>query len=251
MKRSPLHRFWAAVFCAALFGGCAGQVPGGDPGAPPAAEADLPPGSTTGDADACAAALGNPVGSVVAEGWPGVVRGRLLPQARDGAGTSAGRAGASPVEGNATAGAPGSPAGGPTGNVGVAGMPTVGARGLSGLGLPAAREVSANGLIIGNIALVALPATEHLAVTPAVGESTISDGSDTNLSAFARVQLSCASLAEIRVVTEAADRARLAEVAAAMRKGEPVVEYLPELAEIGRRASTAPGSASHPVETEG
>jgi len=128
-------------------------------------------------------------------------------------------------------------------------MPTDGARGLSGLGLAAAREVSANGLIIGNIALVALPATEHMAVAPAIGEATVSDGSDTQLSAFERVRSSCASLAEIRVVTEPSDRARLAKIAAAMRRGEPVVEYLPELVEMSRRASTAAGAASRAAET--
>mgnify|MGYP000011447714 CR=1 FL=1 len=250
MKCSPLHQFWAPVVCAALLVGCAGRGPGAELRVPRTAEADLPPGSTTGDADACAAALGNPVSGAVAEGWPGLVASRLIPQARDGAGTSAGREGISAVEGNANAGAPGSPAAGPTGNVGVVGMPNDGAWGLSGLGLPAAREVSANGVIIGNIALVALPATEHMAVTPAIGEATIGDGSDTQLSAFTRVQQSCTSLAEIRVVTEPADRARLAEVAAAMRKGEPVVEYLPELTEISRRASTAPGSAARPAEAQ-
>lgn len=243
MNGSPLQRLSLFLATALLAVGCAGQPPAAQP------EAGASVGSTTGDADTCAAALGNPVPEGTAELLPGTNSGLVVPRAGDGAGTAFPREGSAVVEGNATAGAPGGPAAGPTGNVGAPGMPTDGARGLSGLGVAAAREVSANGVVIGNVAVVALPSTEHMAVTPTVEEG-VSEGSDVRRSAFERVHQSCVGLAEIRVVTEAADRARLAEVTAAMRKGDPVVDYLPELAEISRRASTAPGSAARQVETE-
>lgn len=59
-----------------------------------------------------------------------------------------------------------------------------------------------------------------------------------------RVRTACPTLADIRVVNDETDRARLAEITAAVRSGRPVTEFMSELATMAQRATSAGPGAS-------
>lgn len=134
------------------------------------------------------------------------------------------------------------------------------------------RNVTANGVIIGNVALVALPRESQN--TPVNGAATgtggqngaaagtgvqtgatggsgvpmgaAGDGVGTGTAAdpLERVRTACPTLADIRVVNDETDRARLAEITAAVRSGRPVTEFMSELATMAQRATSAGPGAS-------
>lgn len=58
-----------------------------------------------------------------------------------------------------------------------------------------------------------------------------------------RVRTACPRVADIRVVNDENDRNRLAEIAAAVRAGRPITEFMTDLATISQRATSAgPGA---------
>jgi hypothetical protein len=254
MKHTTKQWLVSAAAAAVLATGCAGRPAPRPAPRTPIGQAGLIPntaGSTTGDADACAIALGNAVAGMTA-GWTGTAPGP-----------------------NATAVTPGGPAAGPTGNL--AGTP--GATGYPGTmaGYGAARhEVTANGVLIGNVALVALPTVDNLPITPGPGTAGMTPGvatprafttpgvgpavrpggitgpaaapAGTETDAISRIRAACTKVTEIRVVHDAGDRARLATVTMAIRKGTPITTFLDDLVRINRRAATAGGGVNTAVQ---
>ena len=58
-----------------------------------------------------------------------------------------------------------------------------------------------------------------------------------------RVRAACPNVADIRVVNDENDRGRLAEITAAVRAGQPITEFMTDLATIAQRATSAgPGA---------
>lgn len=186
MNRKTPGRISLAAVTALLLAGCAAGPRG-------AQLQGMNAGSTTGDVDACSAALGNGLGS-----------------GRDALGTNTG-------------------------------VTEVGGTGAT-----------ANGLIIGNVALVALPVGDAASGTGAGGGGVglvqrfapvrTPDETGEADEALERVRTACDRVVEIRVVNSADDRRRLAEITAAMRQGRPVTAFMPDLNRMMQAATPARGA---------
>jgi len=359
--RSSLKWIGLTAAAAVLTTGCVARAPQRSPGHGAGTPGPAAISSTTGDADACAAALGNTPGPTGGGGFlPGhrAATGSTVGGATDAAGTpgpgangttarpSPGTAGmtgngpttATPGGSPLTMTAPGTgtgAAGGATGGAGGAGA----TRGGTAAG--GAAEATANGILIGNVALVALPDHDNMGLSPqgpgaptpgarigpsvlpgpggagttttppataggttvtpggttppvarggvgpgrtgmvrdpyggATGGASGSPGTDvtggpagaglaggttagtapgatttgpaatgTNVgrgatpTALDRIRSSCTRVAQIRVVTDDRDRTRLAEIAASIRQGQPITNWMTEISAISSRAAT-------------
>jgi hypothetical protein len=256
MKRAPLQ--WLSLTCAAaaLAVGCAARTPAPRP-APvtPIGQAGLIPntaGYTTGDADACAVALGNAggagevtangilIGNVALVGLPTVDSLPITPPGGVPAAPGA-PAGPRPAPAGSLAesqntraapnpAAPLAPRGQRFADGGA--FDRTGTPGAVGRGGTAERTPPRTG------GTVPAP-VPGVAVLPVPGAATAPAGP--NLEAVERIRRSCPAVAEIRVVTDAADRARLAEIAMAVRKGQPVTRYMEAIGRISRGASASAG----------
>ncbi|HWI50541.1 MAG TPA: hypothetical protein VNT01_00190 [Symbiobacteriaceae bacterium] len=234
MQRTTWKQIGLSALAAMLAVGCASATPQRAPGGAGATVQ----GSTTGDLDACAVALGNATTAAGTTGTTGMSTGF-------GGGTT----------GTHMIGA----------NTGTAG--TTGGR----------MEVTANGLMVGNVAIVALPEHDHMPMSPSTGgggtTGTTATGPGTtgttgtttgspvgstgapagapagttgaagNTTALDRIRSSCRGVTEIRMVTDSTDRATLASITMAMRKGTPVTDYMTDIARIGRKATIAGGAS--------
>jgi len=198
--------------------------------------------STTGDMDACAMALGNLEWNV-----GGPTTGAL------GLGGQMGTAGAATpgmtdrmppmLRGNAAPQGERATIPWTTGNYGNA---LTGNRNQVGATLEAppnsaAVPIMANGVLIGNVALVALPDDE---TTPPGGIGMGQMVGPENSAGSPRVALdrivaSCGRLAQIRTVAVGDDEARMAEITGSIRLGTPITEFMQELTEMNVRATTA------------
>lgn len=150
---------------------------------PVAQEADT--GSTTGDADACAATLGNTAGEQAAG-------------------------------------------------------ETAGAGAQNG-------EMNANGVLVGNVAVVVLPTTDAAApggVPATKGTAQVPGAAPAapGQGALDRIRQACTKVVQIRVVTDGADREQLARLTRAIRRGEPITDYLDQLARISLSATPEAGA---------
>ncbi len=335
MKRSMMKWISLTAASAILAAGCAGVGP--DRNGPNRAgltnNNGMMAGSTTGDLDACAAALGNAApfgGSFIDATDAGRTGGAAAGTRAGAAGTRAGAAGT-------RAGAAGTRAGAAGANRanGAARMNRGGGANWAGA-MTGESEITANGVLLGNVALVALPSTEDMPISPrggvpgapapaapapgapggpggpgapgtpagragapgtpagragapgtpagragmapgrrttragevdqpggaferagtpgmaagttpgpvgrmapgaaprggATGMAAGVNGSD----AIRRIQAACTQVSQIRVVSDARDRAELARITLAMRHGQPITEFMDTLAAINRRA---------------
>jgi hypothetical protein len=161
------------------------------------------------------------------------------------------------------------------GTVGGAGGTTTGA------GAAGRTEVTANGIIIGNVALVALPlqddkplspttgATGTTGVSPTPGAPATGVGGAANApravappaggggtTAIDRIRAACPKVVEIRVLNAPADRVRIGEIAMSVRRGQPATNFMDDIVRLNRaatvvsgnpRASGAPGPAGVPA----
>jgi hypothetical protein len=179
MERSVLKWIGLTAAVACLGVGCTARAPRTPMNRPSPSYAGLGvqvPGSTTGDFDACAAALGN-----------------------------VGVAGATP---------------GTTMNV-------------------PRNAVPANGVLLGNVAVVGLPTAEGVPVTPPTGPGRISavPSPTVSTSALGRIQTAC-RVAEVRSVTIASDRVRLAQITTALRQHQSLTPFIDDVVAINRRATS-------------
>jgi hypothetical protein len=231
MTRSLFQRISLAALAAALAVGCASGTPkrqgAGGGGAPGTTSA-----STTGDADACAIALGNTdtnLGTTSPGAQPeptanGILIGNVALVALPSndnlpiTGTTRGPAGAA------------TPA--PLGHGGAA--ETTGSTGMTHTGTTAAPGTSPS------------PATPVPGTTTApagngpagVGTPGAGGGGAANPTALDRIRTACTKVTQIRVVTDSADRARLATIAMSVRKGTPVTDFIDDLARMSKKATT-------------
>lgn len=175
-----------------------------------------PPG-VTGTPPGAPSTLGTPAtpGNPAAPGTPGTAGTPGVPGTAGGGG--GGTAGTTGYTGTTV----------PPGNMGVAdgGLPGTGDRfGTAGrTGTPGPRGTAAGG--------------GTAAGSAATGNINQTGGS----TALDRIRTACVGLSEIRVVTESADKARLAEIAMAMRRGTPVTAYMADITRLASRASLAGG----------
>ncbi|MDF2630626.1 MAG: hypothetical protein K0R39_4457 [Symbiobacteriaceae bacterium] len=302
MRRTTWKQIGVGAMAALLAVGCATGNPQRRP------ETNTVQGSTTGDLDACALALGNAPGAGTAGGGAMGAGG--------GGGTTGGAMGAGTKGGTGTLDT--------NGGADRVGFTPLGAPGTGGL-----TEATANGIMVGNVALVALPDYDYMPTTNPPGVTGPPNGAPGTLgtpatpgnpmppgtpdtagntgapgttgytgtifppgnmgvadgglpgtgagfgttgaaaggttgaggggatgnaagatgnnnqtggsTALDRIRTACVGLSEIRVVTEDADQARLAEIASAMRHGTPVTAYMADIARIASRASLAGG----------
>jgi hypothetical protein len=187
MDRSVLKWVGLTAAVACLGVGCAARAPRTPMNQPNPSYAGLGvqlPGSTTGDLDACATALGN----VSAAG---------------------------PTLGTTT-NVPGD-------------------------------AVAANGVLLGNVAVVGLPTADQIPVTPPSGKGSISPAPTPTVSttALGRIQTAC-RVAEVRSVINTSDRVRLAQIATALRQHQSLTPFIDDVVAISRRATSvymAPAAA--------
>ncbi len=209
MKRSLLKRLGLVAAAALVAAGCTVQ---------PQDANRLNQGNlftTTGDADTCAAALGNTVATAMGRANQnvtanGVIIGNVALVAL-------------PKESQRTP-----VTGAPTGTgVAPGTAPGLGARTGAATGTgPAAGTGSA--------------APMNTATATGRAARTVTTAAADPLE---RVRNACPRLADIRVVNDEGDRARLAEITAAVRSGRPITEFLTELAAMTQRATSAgPGA---------
>ncbi|MBP2020086.1 hypothetical protein J2Z79_003540 [Symbiobacterium terraclitae] len=171
------------------------------------------------------------------------------PMTADGSGTSAGAAtapgnrtvtGAGATAGNRTMAGTGTAAGNrthvgggtaDTGTLPGAGAP-VGNRTAAGTGGAAATRMG-TGTPAGTRANAGTAARYGAVGSPAVNR----------LNPVERIRIACPRVADIRVVNDANDRSRLAQITAAVRSGRPITEFMGELTAISQRATSAgPGA---------
>jgi len=231
MKRSTLQCVSLAAASLMLAAGCvAGPQRSPAPTSPLANVS-----STTGDQDACAVALGNAPTTTGA-----AAPGMTITPGTTGAVTPAtpGTTGAVTPATPATPATPGTP---------------------STKGTTVGTDITANGVLIGNVALVSLPTTEGVMATPAAPAPTTAPsgattaapggtttavpgttgGATTGSASLDRIRAACTRVVQIRVVTDTADRARLARVAQSIRRGVPVTDLMDELITINRKSTVA------------
>lgn len=264
---------WISLTAAAaiLAAGCAA----GPQRAPNRNAANPPVGSsltsTTGDADACAVALGNAVahGGLMNPGagagmrtYPGTANGLLIgnvalialpsagtattgvPPANPGgvpAADSAFGGTAGGTTGGTTAGTTGGMTGGAAGGT-TAAYPLGGARGRTGTSAPPV-ALGDNTVAPGNPTLTG---TADRYVNPNMGGSPTATGTtggttaaNADTAAIDRVKSACDKVADVRVVNNDNDRRRLSEITAAMRRGEPLTNFMAELTRIAQGATSA------------
>lgn len=256
---------WISLTAAAaiLAAGCAA----GPQRAPNRNAANPPVGSsltsTTGDADACAIALGNSVahGGLLNPGAGagmrtqmatanGLLIGNVALIALPSAGTAttgvpAGNPGGVPAADSAFGGTYGgtTTTGPATGTTGTApANPLGGMRGRTATVAPPA-AMGANPAAPGNPTLTG---TADSYVNPNVGGSPTAAGTTAgtttataDTAAIERVKSACDRVADVRVVNNDNDRRRLSEITAAMRRGEPLTNFMADLTRIAQGATSA------------
>lgn len=251
MKRSTVQRISLAAATLMLAAGCAaGPQRSPAPTVPPTNNVS----STTGVEDACAVALGN------APTTMGTI-GITVPGTTGRTTTGVTTPGTTDTTGMTTPGA--TPGATPGTTPGTTGVTTPGATGTTAA--TTGTEITANGVIIGNVALVSLPTTEGVMTTPgatapAGGVTTGARGTTgvvtpgpapaapTGSSALDRIRTACTRIVQIRVVTDENDRARLARVTQSIRRGVPVTDLMDDLITVNRKSTVAwtggPGPAA-------
>lgn len=244
MTRSPRTWLGLAAAAALLAAGCTAQPQNLNP----VNQSNL--FTTTGDADVCAAALGNTVGADAF--WPGMSGGNrnvtangviignvaLVALPRESQTTPVTGVRADAVPNIAGAGTPGQGNTRPsTGVIGgrVEAPPGPGTpprRGWTAdMGTPGGPATAAG---TGTAARPGATAGSRMGMAPAVDP-------------LERVRTACPRVADIRVVNDENDRSRLAEITAAVRAGRPITEFMTELATIAQRATSAgPGANARP-----
>lgn len=221
MKRSLLKRLGLVAAAALVAAGCTVQ---------PQDANRLNQGNlftTTGDADTCAAALGNTVATAMGRANQnvtanGVIIGNVALVAL-------------PKESQRTP-----VTGAPTGTgVAPGTAPGLGARTGAATGTgPAAGTGSAAPM--NTATATGTAARTNTATATGRAARTVTTAAADPLE---RVRNACPRLADIRVVNDEGDRARLAEITAAVRSGRPITEFLTELAAMTQRATSAgPGA---------
>jgi hypothetical protein len=289
MKRWTKQWMSLTAAAAVLAAGCAAGPQRAPQGTNQAGMTGTTAASTTGDQDACAVALGNVDESVAGENGTrrevtanGILIGNValvgLPTADDMPLSPTGVSGVQPFGPVAPGTLPGPTnrsgvvtgpnAGTNAGFVGPAASPNppgtgtateqTGSTGIRGGG-PTSRAggVTTTGAadnVPGGTAAGTTTRTPAAGITGATGATPANNPgmaatSGTNPTAIDRIRSACTRVTAIRVVTDSGDRARLAQIAMAVRKGQPVTDYMDDLARINRGAQTMGAGAGSVLST--
>jgi hypothetical protein len=229
MKRTTVQWIRLTAVAALLAAGCAARTPQRSPGTPmPMRAGDTTIRSTiTGDIGTCAAALGH-TGTI--PGTPGATAGIT--------GTAPGTANTTPGTAPGRAGALGGilignvalvtlPAGGPAAPPPNPGAPNTVA--------PAAPGLRATPVAPGARTVPGPAAAPGPAARPEAGRVSLPAGTDAAM--ITRIRTACPGVAQIRVVADPGDQARLTDITTRMRGGAPTTDFLDELTRISRRAT--------------